>query len=172
MLHFEDGFFDEEIKCDFRISAAMKCAWAAQLEVLDRVDRICRKHGIRYFAFWGTLLGAVRHQGFIPWDDDIDIGMPRDDYEKFITYARKELQSPYELKTFDTDENYQQYIIRIINNQVEISRNDALTNRNDNIWIDIFPLDGMPNNFVIRAIHKFHLLFFDYYYSIQNLILV
>lgn len=67
----------------------MKHAWAAQLEVLNDIDKACTENGIQYFAEWGTLLGAVRHHGFIPWDDDMDICMKRADYEKFCAYMIK-----------------------------------------------------------------------------------
>ena len=130
-----------------------------ELEILKEFLNIIEKHNLHYFMLGGTFLGAIRHKGFIPWDDDIDIGMPRPDYEKFIEFASDELQSPYELKSFNSDEKYQQYIIRIINKNISIIRDDAIDNKTDNIWIDIFPLDGMPNNAFVRSFHKFHLLF-------------
>ncbi|MBO4290338.1 MAG: LicD family protein [Lachnospiraceae bacterium] len=144
MLHFEDGFFDEEIKCDFRISAAMKCAWAAQLEVLDRVDRICRKHGIRYFAFWGTLLGAVRHQGFIPWDDDIDICMTRENYMDFLTVAGEELPEEYAVLNIYREEQYENSFTRVTNGrEINFSKEHLREYHGCPfiVGIDIFPLD-------------------------------
>lgn len=60
-----------------------------QVEILKDFETICKKHHLEYFALYGTAIGAVRHQGFIPWDDDIDVGMLREDYEKFLTIARK-----------------------------------------------------------------------------------
>lgn len=130
-----------------------------ELEILKETLKIIKKYNLRYFMLGGTFLGAVRHKGFIPWDDDIDIGMPRADYEKFIEYAKIELKHPFDLKSFENDSNYQQYIIRIINKDIFISRNDAINLKTENIWIDIFPLDGMPDNSFIRKLHKFHLLF-------------
>ena len=83
MLDFDVSYFEEETRDGFTIPAFMKHAWASQLELLDKVDRICEENNIPYFADWGTLLGTVRHKGYIPWDDDIDICMKRHDLERF-----------------------------------------------------------------------------------------
>ena len=90
-IFFQDAFFQDEIREDFFIEKKMKHAWAAQMEVLKEIDRICKRNEIRYFADSGTLLGAVRHKGFIPWDDDIDLAMLREDYLRFFSVADKEL---------------------------------------------------------------------------------
>ena len=78
-MHFEKSYFNEETRSDFLIPSDMKHAWAAQLEILSDITDVCKTLGISYFAFWGTMLGAVRHKGFIPRDDDIDIAMKRPD---------------------------------------------------------------------------------------------
>ena len=88
---FPDSFFEDEVRDGFYVPALMKRSWAAQIEVLEAVARICKKHHIRWFADRGTLLGAVRHKGFIPWDDDLDICMLRDDYIRFNAVIRREL---------------------------------------------------------------------------------
>ena len=77
-----------------------------ELELLNEFVRICDKHNLTYFLVGGTLLGAVRHSGFIPWDDDIDVGMPRVDYDKFINIAKNELKNDYLLDSVETDKNY------------------------------------------------------------------
>ena len=82
-MRVPDDFLEGEIRNSFYVESMMKKVWAAQLEVLNEIDRICKKHNITYFADWGTLLGTVRHKGFIPWDDDMDITMKRQDYIKF-----------------------------------------------------------------------------------------
>ena len=84
MLEFNKKFFEKEERCGFIVEPMMKSVWAAQLEVLEKIDKICKENNIKYFADWGTLLGAVRHKGFIPWDDDMDICMLRPDYLRFI----------------------------------------------------------------------------------------
>lgn len=103
MLHFDSDYFKEETrkvgKDEFTIPAFMKHAWAAQLEMLNKVDTICRENDITYYGNWGTLLGAVRHKGYIPWDDDIDLCMFRDDLMKFCevidNYNGIEIHTPF-----------------------------------------------------------------------------
>lgn len=76
-MDFSTDFYRDEVRCGFYVPTAIKQAWGAELTVLAEIDRICRKHNIKYYAEWGTLLGAIRHGGFIPWDDDMDIVMLR-----------------------------------------------------------------------------------------------
>ena len=109
-MQFPDSFFEDEVRSGFYVPALMKRAWAAQLEVLAEISRICDKYHIRWFADRGSLLGAVRHGGYIPWDDDLDICMLRDDYILFNSVAEKELPEGYfiprirkpEYRTFTT----------------------------------------------------------------------
>ena len=104
-MRFSNSYFEDEVRDGFYVPGMVKRAWAAQLEVLEDVDRVCKKHGIRYFADWGTLLGAVRHGGFIPWDDDLDICMKRQDYTRFLEIAPKELPAEYKILNFHTPYN-------------------------------------------------------------------
>ena len=99
-MSIQDPFLLDEVRCGFMIPSAIKQAWAAELEVLAEIDRVCRKHNIQYFADWGTLLGTVRHGGFIPWDDDLDIVMKRKDYVKFMTVARFDMAEGVDVQTF------------------------------------------------------------------------
>lgn len=90
-MQFPDSFFEDEIRNGFYISSVMKRVWAAQMEILEDVAKICDRHHIQWFSMFGTLLGAVRHEGYIPWDDDLDIAMLRDDYNRFLAAAKEEL---------------------------------------------------------------------------------
>ena len=94
-LSFPEDYFCEEVRRGFYISETMKRHLAASMKVLSEIDKICRRHDINWYADAGTLIGAVREKGFIPWDDDLDIVMFRDDYELFLSYARKELPKDY-----------------------------------------------------------------------------
>ncbi len=144
---FSDSYFEDEVREGFYVSGLMKRAWAAQLEVLYVIQSICKKHGIRYFAEWGTLLGAVRHGGFIPWDDDMDICMERNEYRRFLQVAEEELPEGYWILDYRTmgDDNYM--IGRVLN-----SRPLLLTDRARERFhgfpysagIDIFQLDYIP----------------------------
>ncbi len=94
MIQFPDNYFENEIRCNFHITAMIKRLWASQIEILSWVDEVCQKYGIRYIICYGSLIGVVRHKGYIPWDDDIDIAMLRADYERFLEAVIVELP-PY-----------------------------------------------------------------------------
>ena len=125
----------------------------AELDILKIFSEFCKKEELKYSLVGGTLLGAVRHQGFIPWDDDIDVGMPRPDYEKFIElFMQKRDQFPANIDlTTDRGEKAMYPFIKLLNTDIQIQSNEGdLTNY---VWIDIFPLDGYPSS--ERATQKF-----------------
>ena len=93
MLELDDNYFKEEERCGFKIPSMMKRVWAVEMDVLTHIDRICMEYGLTYYAAFGTMLGAVRHNGFVPWDDDIDISLMRDEYNELIRILPGEL--PY-----------------------------------------------------------------------------
>lgn len=116
-----------------------------ETDILREFVGVCNKLNLRYYLLGGTLLGAVRHQGFIPWDDDIDVGMPREDYEKFISLGQAYLPNNYFIQTFMTDPGYPANFAKIRNNNttfVETSLGGC--DINHGVYIDIFPLDYYP----------------------------
>lgn len=134
---------EEEVVADYKISDKMKKIWKIELEMLEEVERICKKHGLKWFMVHGSLLGAVRHKGFIPWDDDIDIAMPRKDYDRFLKYAGKELQEPLSLHTPETEKDiFWGGFARVRNSRTTgIELRELKHEGNLGIWIDILPLD-------------------------------
>ncbi len=127
MIDFDESYFEEEVRDGFRIAPMMKRAWAAQMEVLMEVDRVCRANAIRYFVNWGTLLGAVRHKGFVPWDDDIDIVMLRDDYQKFCKVAKSQLPAGYDIVNVHQYKDYSNLIARVVNSHFVEFNEERLT---------------------------------------------
>ena len=121
--------------------------WETVLDIYDIFSAICQKHNLRYYAYWGTLLGAVRHHGFIPWDDDFDVAMPRDDYEKFLEVAPKELPEHLQMLSWETDRSYKHAFnkIKCKDEQfVQKIRETSHLKLTEGLYIDIFPLDGAP----------------------------
>ena len=125
-----------------------------EIEILQEIDCICKKHNLEYFAIGGTALGAVRHEGFIPWDDDIDIGMARSDYEKFLKIASKELPDEYHIQNIFTESKSPFYFTKIRKNKtkfVEYYLRDYPIHHG--IFVDIFPFDAIPDNRIVEKIH-------------------
>lgn len=118
------------------------------LEILKVFIEVAEKLNLTYYLVEGTLLGAVRHKGFIPWDDDIDVGMPRADYEKFLSKAPDLLPKNFFLQTFKSDPGYPQNFAKIRNNNTTFLES-SLKNKNINqgLFLDIFPIDGCSLEF-------------------------
>ena len=114
-----------------------------ELDILKEIDRICRDNKIKYFLIEGSLLGAVRHNGFIPWDDDLDIGMPRDDYNKFLEIADKKLKIGYKLCCYKNIKNYHLPFSKVVslNNRGFRNKEAVLSKNYNGPFVDIFPLD-------------------------------
>ncbi|WP_027218229.1 LicD family protein [Butyrivibrio fibrisolvens] len=155
-LSFPEDYFCDEVRDGFFVSETMKRHWAACLKVLSEIDKICSRHNLNWYSDSGTMIGAIRHKGFIPWDDDIDISMLRKDYEDFLEYAIKELPQEYcilcEDVYVDDNERFQHFSEPFC----VITNGHVITNSSDYLEqnfgypliasIDIFPLDNIYND--------------------------
>jgi lipopolysaccharide cholinephosphotransferase len=130
-----------------------------EIGILKEFIRICDSNNIKYFLAEGSLLGAIRHQGMIPWDDDIDVAMFREDYERFIKIAPGEIQAPYSISDFRIEEKYIDYITQMKDSEHQVCSSYRKKNDVVNVWIDIFVIDGMPKGKIRHFTHKYNLLF-------------
>lgn len=130
-----------------------------QLITLLEIKRICDKYEIKYTLIGGSLLGAVRHHGFIPWDDDIDVGMLRNEYDKFNAVAKYELSPEYFLQTYETDFGYFHPIMRICMNNTRCIQvcDEKRPNMHQGIFTDVFPYDASPESYIGILKHKYML---------------
>ena len=143
-MDYPHKYFEDEVREGFYITGELKRIWAAQLEVISEIDKVCKRHNIKWFADCGTLIGTVRHKGYIPWDDDFDICMLRDDYERFNRYAEEELPKGYVVLNLRKEMVYYEYLTRITTGaKIQFDRDylDKYCDCHYPIGIDIFPLD-------------------------------
>lgn len=142
----KDSFLKEEVRSGFLVTEKRKKIWKTELELLQKFDEVCKKYNLAYYAEYGTLLGAVRHQGFVPWDDDIDLIMFRDDYMKLQEIGPQEFQEPYFFQNSYTD------LVLWSITKIRDSRTTAIEFRdmmpefNQGIFLDIYPFDDAPDN--------------------------
>lgn len=129
-----------------------------QLKIVDimvEIDKLCREHNIVYYLAYGTAIGAVRHKGFIPWDDDADLIMDRENYERFVEVCKKELSPKFFLQTEETDPEYKLVMPKVrMNNTSFVEKVSKDWNINHGIYVDIFIIDECPNNKFIQYVNK------------------
>lgn len=122
------------------------------LKTLTTIDEVCHKQGLQYYIWAGTMLGAIRHKGFIPWDDDIDIAMPRPDYDRLIEHAAEWLPEPYELIAAENDPQYPLPFAKIQDASTTLIERIHLKYLGG-IYIDVFPIDGVPHGHIQKKVH-------------------
>jgi len=152
-MEVSNDFFAEEVRNGYKITKEMKELWSILLKLSLELKRVCDKYKLKYFLHDGSLLGAIRHNGFIPWDDDMDFILPRKDFDKFLEVASKEIKSPYYLQTLDNASdifNNGRLVLRIddttyIRNHMELYAKD-----HQGIGIDILALDTCPEDIKLR----------------------
>ena len=148
-LDIPESFYEEEVRWDFTVTKEHKQLWAIQLDLVAELLRVCNKLGIKIFASDGTLLGAIRHQGFIPWDDDMDFAMKRKDYDILMDNLN-EFQHPYFLECCKAEKPYHLNFMHLRNSDTTgYPSNDKfpiMYGNNLGVFIDIFPLDNIPDD--------------------------
>ena len=131
-------------------------------DILVEVDRICKKNNIKYTLYGGTLIGAIRHDGFIPWDDDIDIAFLRDDYEKFLKCCEKDLNKEYHVVNAENEEDNPNLFHKIkIKNTIYVEDISKDSSTNQEIFIDLFPIDNSPQNYFVAYIQNLKASFYE-----------
>jgi len=154
---------NDEYICDFFVSAKKKQANALFLEIMQEFERLCQESGLTYWVFAGGLLGAVRHKGFIPWDDDLDVLMPRKDFDRLQAMTHEEFgaKAPYFLQNFTTDPTCAQSLMRFRRSDTTDIRDYDLAYMrrhpdekpyNMGMGIAIFPIDGLPESKLVQKL--------------------
>ena len=133
-----------------------------EIEILREFVKVCNALNLRWYAGYGTALGAIRHKGFIPWDDDVDVVMPRKDYEIFCKDAQKLFADNYFVQTLDSDKEYWQPFAKVRRSDTTFWEEGTLNDEiNHGIYMDIFPLDGYPTNWFYEKIYMIKRVVYD-----------
>lgn len=143
-INIPEGFLEPEEKWGYMISSEMKKVWAVELDLLNEFIRVCEENNLNYFLGYGSLLGAIRHKGFIPWDDDIDVLMYREDFEKLCAIADKAFTFPYFFQTPISEKGHSFFRTHPqLRNSLTTGaiKDDIHRNINRGIFLDIFILD-------------------------------
>jgi len=148
-IQLPEHFLEEEIRYGHLVTSKMKAIWAVELDLLVEFQRICNNNNIQWWVEAGSLLGTIRHKGFIPWDDDIDVIVPRKDYDKLCSIACKELSYPYFFQTELTDHGSMRGHAQLRNSLttgILMYEKQKKYRFNQGVFIDIFPLDAIPDD--------------------------
>lgn len=159
------GFLEEEVRNGYTVSSKMKSVWAVQLDILSEISRVFKENDIKWWVCGGTLLGAIRHKGYIPWDDDIDIIVPRSDYDRLRLIGPKSFNFPLVYQDEFTEPGIMYGHAKIRNAETTMITEKYIVNNNgtctfcQGIFVDIFPLDNIPDSPLdesiwIKSIHS------------------
>lgn len=142
-----DGYYNDEIREGYTVQKKQKQIWAIEIDLFCELKRVCDKYNLRMLSFAGTMLGAIRHKGFIPWDDDMDVCFLPEDFYKLLEVADKEFKHPYFLQHALNDREFFCGYARLRNSETTgvIAWNDS-PNYNNGIYIDVFIINGIPQN--------------------------
>ncbi len=144
-IELPEHFLEKEMRCGYEVSEKLKKIWAVELDLLKHLLDVCKKHNINVQVFAGTLLGAIRHKGMIPWDDDIDVAMTREDFKRLCAIAPQEFKEPYFFQTALSDRHFYFPYGRLRNSLTTgVAIGNESVDYNNGIFIDVFPLDGLP----------------------------
>ena len=131
--------------------------------------KLCEKHGLRYYFIGGSVIGILRHGGFIPWDDDIDIGMPRKDYDRLLEILQTDMPEGYGICNRHTDKDWHFNLSQFVDLESELLIHLAEKPRKAHVWLDIFPLDGLPTGKLSRYLHVQNILLHRYLVQIAHI---
>lgn len=151
-IHLNESFYIEEERCGYRVTKQSKQLWAVLLDLMVQFDLVCRENNILYTIDSGTLLGAIRHGGFIPWDNDADVAMLRSEYDKLCKIAPTAFKEPYFWQTNETDPGSMRRHAQLRNSMTtdflvdEMEEGVPLYTFNQGVFLDVFVLDEVPNN--------------------------
>ena len=167
-----DEFLAEEVRDEYTVTETTKKVWLIEMDLLREFVRVCDKFGFRYWLAFGSLLGAIRHKGMIPWDDDLDVWMPREDYEKLLSLPSSEFAAPYFLQTTLNDNDYYNAFARLRNSNTTGILVSGKNKCNNGIYLDIIPLDGMSekdsvSKFRFKAAHVQNVIAHAYIYNVN-----
>ena len=156
--NFTEDWFKDEVREGHLVTECMKRYWAASLHSLEIFDDICKRHGLRYWAACGTMLGTIRHKGFIPWDDDLDIGMLREDFNGFLEIVPKELPPEYVVTCREEPPMHDYNGIAVVNSLRAVSFDEKVLQEYYYcpfpVGFDVYPYDFVPDDKNARDIWR------------------
>lgn len=155
-IQLPQNFLKEETICGFRVTEKRKKIWAVELDLVQRFVDVCRKYDIHYSMYWGSILGAVRHKGFIPWDDDFDFIVDRENFNKLLKIPQAEFKYPYFLQTALSDRSRFCPYARFRNSETTAIISGCETrDYNNGIYIDVYVFDGVVSSMIWARLHNY-----------------